>query len=98
MDRPSMTQTLSGRLFRLLHRRKMAAFKGIPGPPPGFPFGNALDFVGRHPWEVCAGYGRVHGGMALAWVLGTPVLVLNDPTLIARVLGEGSAGYYKDAP
>jgi cytochrome P450 len=93
-----MTQTLAGRLFRLLHRRKMDALSGIPGPSPQFPFGNALDFLGRLPWEVCAAYGRDHGGMAVAWILGTPVVILNDPALIARVLGEGAADYYKDAP
>ena len=93
-----MTATLPGRLFRLLHRRKIEAFAGIPGPPPSFPLGNALDFLGKPPWEVFAGYGRAHGGMALAWIGGTPVVVLNDADLIARVLGADSAGYYKDAP
>ncbi len=93
-----MSSTLPARLFRLVHRRKVEALAGIPGPPPSFPLGNALDFLGKPPWEVFAGYGRAYGGMALAWIGGTPVVVLNDPTLIARVLGAGSAGYYKDAP
>ncbi len=93
-----MTTTLPGRLFGLFHGRKIEAFAGIPGPAPSFPLGNALDFVGKPPWEVFAGYGRTYGGMALAWIGGTPVVVLNDPDLIARVLGAESAGYYKDAP
>ncbi len=95
-----MATTLSARLFRRLHGRKMAAYAGIPGPTPTFPFGNALDFLKRkgRPWEVVAGYGEAFGGMALFWIGGTPVVALSDPDLIASVLGEGSAGYYKDAP
>src|SRR5580692_10761440 len=95
-----MATTLSVRLFRRLHGRKMAAYAGIPGPIPTFPFGNALDFLKRkgRPWEVVAGYGETFGGMALFWIGGTPVVALSDPDLIASVLGEGSAGYYKDAP
>ncbi len=90
--------TLPARLFRLIHRRKVAALAGIPGPTPRFPFGNALDFLGKRPWEVLAGYGRAHGGMALAWIGGKPVVVLNDPDLIARVFRADSVDYYKDAP
>jgi cytochrome P450 len=93
-----MATTRPGRLFRLFHRRKMEAYEGIPGPSPSFPLGNALDFLKKRPWEVVADYGKAHGGMALFWIGGTPVVALNDPELIARVLDSGSAGYYKDAP
>jgi cytochrome P450 len=95
-----MATTLSGRLFRRLHGRTMAAFAGIPGPTPTFPFGNALDFLKNktRPWEVVAGYAGDHGGMLVFWIGGTPVVALSDPELVARVLGEGAKGYYKDAP
>lgn len=95
-----MATTLSERLFRRFHGRTMAAFAGIPGPSPTFPLGNALDFLKKksRPWEVVAEYGEAYGGMAVFWLGGTPVVALSDPDLIASVLGEGSAGYYKDAP
>ena len=93
-----MTTTRPGRLFRLIHRRKLEAFAGIPGPAPTFPLGNAFDFLKKRPWEVVSDYGKAYGGMSLFWIGGTPVVALNDPELIARVLGADSAGYYKDAP
>ena len=93
-----MLKPLLARLFRLTFRRKVAALAGIPGPEPTFPFGNALDFVGKRPWEVMAGYGRAHGGMALAWIVGKPVVVLNNPELIAQVFRADSVDFYKDAP
>ena len=95
-----MATTLSERLFRRLHGRTMVNFAGLPGPSPTFPFGNALDFLKNkaHPWEVVEGYARAYGGMLVFWIGGTPVVALSDPALVARVLGEGAAGFYKDAP
>jgi cytochrome P450 len=85
-------------LFRVAFRRRLRALAGIPGPPPRFPFGNLLDFVGRQPWEVLAEYGKTYGGMSLAWAFGTPLVVLNDPELIGDVLDRKHADYYKDVP
>jgi cytochrome P450 len=95
-----MATTLTERLFRRLHARKMAAYAGIPGPTPSFPLGNARDFLKnkKRPWEVVAGYGQAHGGMVVFWIGGTPVVALSDPDLIARVLDAGASDYYKDAP
>ena len=57
-----MSSVLEG-LFRVAFRGRLRRFAGIPGPPPRFPFGTLLDFVGRQPWEVLADYGRRYGGM-----------------------------------
>jgi cytochrome P450 len=85
-------------LFRLTHPTASAAFEGVPGPEPSLPLGNAGDFLGKWPWEVCAGYGRTYGGMCVAWLGGTPAVVLNDPDLIGAVLDSDADAYYKDAP
>ena len=83
-------------LFKLRHGSKMKPFKGIPGPTPRFPFGNALDFRNKLPWEVCAKYGETYGGITQVWLLGNPALVLNDPELIEQVLISRQESFYKD--
>jgi cytochrome P450 len=93
-----MATTQPSRLFHLFHGRSMEALAGIPGPAPSFPLGNALDFLKKRPWEVVAAYGKTYGGICKFWLGGTPVVALNDPDLIAKVLGPESIGYYKDAP
>jgi cytochrome P450 len=85
-------------LFRLVFRRRVKAFEGIPGPRPFFPFGTALSFLGRSPWEVCAEYATRYGGLTLIWLGGSPVLVLNDPELIGEVLEGRHASFYKEDP
>jgi cytochrome P450 len=85
-------------LFRMLHRSTMTTLAGIPGPVPTFPFGTALDFRGKLPWEVCADYARRYGSVTLIWLMGKPALVLNDPALIGQVLESQRADFYKDAP
>lgn len=85
-------------LFRMRHRSAMKTFAGIPGPVPLFPLGNALDFFGKLPWEVCACYAHTYGPLTLIWLLGKPVLVLNDPTLIGQVLDTEWENFYKDVP
>src|SRR5689334_22348261 len=92
-----MCSVLEG-FFRVAFRQKVRAFAGIPGPPPQFPLGNLLDFVGRRPWDVLADYGKRYGGMSVAWAFGTPLVVLNDPDLIGDVLDRNHADYYKDVP
>ena len=78
----------------------MNTFAGIPGPPPTFPFGNALAFMGgnKKPWEVCADWGREYGGMTLVWLLGQPAIVLNDPQLIGEVLETNWQAFTKTPP
>jgi cytochrome P450 len=77
----------------------MHALADIPGPPPRFPFGTAEAFAGRRwPWEVCSDYAKEYGGVALAWLLGRPVLVVNDPDLIGEVLDTRWTDFYKDVP
>lgn len=85
-------------IFRMLHRSSLKSLAEIPGPVPTFPFGNALDFVGKLPWEVCAGYARTYGPLTLIWLGGKPVLVLNDPVLIGQVLEGRREEFYKDVP
>lgn len=85
-------------LFKLTHSEIMAKFEGIPGPEPSLPLGNAGELLARWPWEVAADWGRLYGGMALAWLGGTPAIVLNDPDLIGRVLDSESANYFKGDP
>jgi cytochrome P450 len=90
--------SVSEGLFRVAFRRRVRQFAGIPGPPPRFPFGTLLDFVGRQPWDVLAGYGKTYGGMSVAWAFGVPLVVLNDAELIGDVLDRRHADYYKDVP
>lgn len=87
-------------LFNLLHGRKARPFKGIPGPAPSFPMGNADEFLDnkRHPWEVCSDFAHEFGGLTLVWMAGQPALILNDPDLIGEVLESNWTSYYKDAP
>ena len=85
-------------LFRAINSRTQAHLKDIPGPGPRFPFGTATDFFGPWPWEVCAEYGRRHGGIALVWLFNKPAVVLNDPELIGAVLDTQAQDFYKDAP
>src|SRR5580704_437872 len=86
-------------LFRAANSSTLSKFQGVPGPVPSFPLGTALDFLGsRWPWEVCADYARQYGGLSLAWFLGKPTLVLNDPELIEEVLVTNWKDYYKNDP
>lgn len=87
-------------LFRAVYGRRMKAWEGLPGPRPSFPFGNALDFRGRmdRPWEVCAEYGEQYGAQCVFWMMGEPVLLLQDPALIREVMEEDRLAYYKDSP
>lgn len=87
-------------LFQKFFARELAPFAGIPGPPPTFPVGNALDFVGKlqRPWEVFARYGQRYGGMSLMWLLNQPSIVLNDAALIGEVLCTRTQDFYKDEP
>jgi cytochrome P450 len=89
---------MASSLFRLVHGSKMKALEGFPGPTPWFPFGNAFDFVGEPPWEVCSRYAREYGGVTLIWLAGRPALVLNDPKLIGKVLDTSGNDFYKNAP
>jgi len=91
-------------LFHWIHRRKMAAYRGIPGPKPVYPFGTALRFVlpvwtgKKTVWELCAEYGRDYGGLSMIWIGSMPVLVLNDRDLIREVLVTDPTNFYKLIP
>ncbi|WP_162159649.1 cytochrome P450 [Cystobacter fuscus] len=76
----------------------MKAYAGIPGPAPSLPLGNAQDFIGKLPWEVCSQFAERYGGMLLVWFLGTPTLIVTDPELIWRVLEGDFDSYYKASP
>ncbi|MEZ6017080.1 MAG: cytochrome P450 [Planctomycetota bacterium] len=85
-------------LFRFVYRARYRALAGLPGPPPSFPFGNALRFKGRRPWEVCAELQSEYGGVCLVWLMGTPVVVVNDAEAVERILESRRSDYYKDGP
>jgi cytochrome P450 len=91
-------------LFQLFHRSKMEKFKGIPGPAPSFPLGNARDFMVPTPiGELLANYAKQYGDVVLFWILGQPSLSITDPQLIRQVLlREGcplhAGNFYKDLP
>jgi cytochrome P450 len=85
-------------LFRLLFGRSLERFGGIPGPTPTFPFGNALLFRGRRPWDVCAEFGEEYGEVSVFWLGWKPVLVLNGPSSIEAVLETQFDDFYKDDP
>ncbi len=86
-------------LFRVLEARSAESLKGLPGPVPTFPLGDAADFMGgRWPWEVCADYAKTYGGLTLTWLFGRPALVLNDPELIGEVLDTRWEDFYKKDP
>jgi cytochrome P450 len=86
------------RLFGVFNGRTQARLRAIPGPTPLFPFGTALAFLGRRPWEVCADYARRYGGTTLVWMFNKPALILNDPDLIGQVLDTHASDFYKDPP
>lgn len=87
-------------IFERVHAKSYAPYANLPGPSPIFPFGNALDFIGKthRPWEVFASYGERFGGKCVAWLFGTPILVLNDADLIGDVLCRRTVDFYKDEP
>jgi cytochrome P450 len=93
-----MIQKLLQSLFRVRFSSRMRQFEGIPGPMPCYPIGTIGDFYGADPWEVFADYGAKYGGMSLAWLGGTPTVVLNNPRLIGEVLDTNSKEYYKNYP
>lgn len=109
----SILQAGLWRLFQVVFRQRILAFKNIPGPQPLFPIGNALDLQqGKPIWQVLGEYGQQYGGLSLFWILAQPSLVLNDPDLIQQVLltpkqqtvpkpssqRANQADFYKDIP
>jgi cytochrome P450 len=97
-------RTALAALFRLVFSRRVQRFRGIPGPAPLFPLGNAWDFLGRPPWKfkppwlTCAEYGSRYGGLTLIWIAGRPYVVLNDGALVREVLETNARQYYKADP
>ena len=85
-------------VFKTIHAERVAPFAGVPGPDPTFPAGNALDFAGKFPWEVCADYGRKFGRLSVFYLGPEPVLLLHDAALIEHVLETDRHSYYKDNP
>lgn len=81
-----MPNFVSRSLFMLLFGSRYRALASLPGPRPGV-IGTAADFLGSEkPWDVCARYGREHGGVTRIWMGPKPGLVLNDAALIDEVL------------
>jgi hypothetical protein len=97
-------RTALAALFRLVFSRRVQQFRGVPGPAPLFPLGNASDFLGRPPWKfkppwlTCAEYGSRYGGLTLIWIAGRPYVVLNDGALVREVLETNAQQYYKADP
>ena len=96
MRRPM--QGVSQKAFRAFFGKRMAAFEGIPGPPPSLPAGNARELLRRPIWEVLAEYGERYGELCVVWLLGAPTVVVSSPELIWQVLEGDFAHYYKKSP
>lgn len=96
--RPGTPTTLPQKAFRAWVGKRMDALASLPGPTPSFPLGNAQDFLGRLPWEVCAEYAERYGGMVRVWFFGSPTLVLTEPELVWQVLEGDFDNYYKGPP
>lgn len=91
----------------LLHRmfearRPVQQVAGVPGPPPAYPLGNALDFIEligkKKPWEVLAQYANRYGPLVAFWLLDQPVILVADPDLIEEVLVSEVDRYRKVDP
>jgi len=96
-----MTQGRDGLLtvlFDRVHASKVKAFEGIPGPPPIFPFGNALDLAQGDLHKTLARYRETYGDYVIFWVLGQPSLLINEPALLAEILIDEEDNYYKNVP
>jgi cytochrome P450 len=82
----------------MLFHSRIKQFEGIPGPTPVFPLGTLLEFRAKNPWDVCAEYEKIYGGVTLIWEFAKPILVLNEPELIREVLITKAQDYWKDDP
>lgn len=85
-------------IYRDTHKERIRPFADVPGPEPTFPFGNAPDFAGHFPWEVCANYGQRFGRVSVFYLMSEPILLLHDAALIQQVLETDRDSYYKDNP
>ncbi len=85
-------------LFRLTIPRSKATLAELPGPPPWFPLGNALRFLRRQPWEVCADLGKQYGPLFAIWIFSRPFVVLHDGGLVREVLDSQRDAFYKADP
>jgi len=87
-----------GGLFRLTIPHRHRGLTDLPGPPPNFPSGNATQFLGRQPWEVCSDLGKQHGPIFVIWIFNRPFVVLNDGALVREVLDTTADAFYKADP
>jgi hypothetical protein len=85
-------------LFRLTVGRRNRSLADLPGPSPSFPLGNASQFLGRQPWEVCAELGKQYGPIFVIWIFNRPFVVLNDGSLVREVLETRADAFYKADP
>ena len=97
-DSSSPIKQVLVKLFQWRNRAQVAPFKGLPGPPPVFPVGNADDLLTMQIYERLYEYSQTYGEMGVFWVLSSPRLFINSPELIERVLVTDKAQYYKLSP
>ncbi|HYO59321.1 cytochrome P450 [Archangium sp.] len=84
--------------FNLLYARKVAPFRGMPGPTPRLPDGNLREYLRREPHEFYFAHAEQYGPVSVHWLLDKPYVLLNDPELVGRVLTTERERFYKDAP
>ncbi|KAF8184106.1 cytochrome P450 [Mycena galopus ATCC 62051] len=75
--------------------RKFASAQGNPAPfppgPKGLPIlGNAFDMPKSHPWITFSEWREKYGGLVYLNVLGTSMVVINDPKYAFDILDKKS--------
>ncbi|MEM7183786.1 MAG: cytochrome P450 [Spirochaetota bacterium] len=91
--------SLSNKLFNFFNKAIVEEYADFPGPPPSFPFGNALDFLGAQPWEVTTGFAANYGPIYVVWFANKPQIAINAPEYFRAVLVDKSwKQYHKDSP
>ena len=68
------------------HRYRYWSNRGVPTPPPKFPFGNILATVFRNPEERELDWQRQYGKFYGQYSVMQPTLTIPDPDLIKQVL------------
>src|ERR1700678_137560 len=95
---PSAVERALQRLFAVAHAEKVRAFAGVPGPPPIFPLGNALELAQGDLHKIFERYRETYGDYVVFWVFGQPSLLINKPELLAEILIGREDDYYKNVP
>lgn len=87
------------RRFELLTGRDTDLYSDLPGPDPVPLLGNVPELRrAKHPWRLFDRWAENHGRVLVFWKFRHPIVFVNDPELIERILLTDESSYYKDKP